>query len=68
MTHNDRQEFFNLQQEIADAEIAEARRILTEEGRAVTLMVRGRRFRLSHVDDLRMLRAPKRPKRGVRVI
>lgn len=64
----DQQEFFDLQQDIADAEIAEARRILTEEGRAVTILVRGRRFRLSHVDDLRILRAPKRPKRGVRVI
>lgn len=64
----DQQEFFDLQQDIADAEIAEARRILTEECRAVTILVRGRRFRLSHVDDLRILRAPKRPKRGVRVI
>lgn len=53
------QEFFDTQSELADAELEEAARIIRDEGRAATLVVRGRRYRVTTVEDL-MRFAPKR--------
>jgi hypothetical protein len=60
------QEFFDTQSELADAELDEARRIIREEGRAATLVVRGRRYRVTAVEDLKRFTAKRKRSTSLR--